>query len=442
MKAKNCKSTKSTFRVIFVIQKGKCRPDGTAPIVARITVNGEMVHFSTKLYIHPDRWLPLDYKTVGKTSEEKLINETLFDLQSAIKRKYNEMLFRGEVVTASKIKNSMLSLDEKSQTLISLCDLYIADYEKLVLSQDYGQESYFRYKVCRKRLQEFLQDIYKMRDIPLRDIDKRFLDKLYLWLRSERKLNNNTAVKFMHRFSSIYKKARDNGWVVGDPFKLQNLHLDKVDRGYLTTDEIARIQTKEFESQRLERVRDIFLFSCYTGLAYIDVYNLSEEHLKEWADGSMWICFKRQKTKVPFNVRLLDIPLQILKKYESLRTGRKLLPVPTNQKCNEYLKEIAEVCDIHKDITFHVARHTFATTITLENGVPIETVSKMLGHTNVRTTQIYARITDQKICSDMAILEDKIAHLYNLPIALSRESKRYEEHLVEIEKFAIAAGLA
>ena len=442
MKAKNCKSTKSTFRVIFVIQKGKCRPDGTAPIVARITVNGEMVHFSTKLYIHPDRWLPLSYKTVGRSSEEKLINETLFDLQSAIKRKYNEMLFRGEVVTASKIKNSMLSLDEKSQTLISLCDLYIADYEKLVLSQDYGQESYFRYKVCRKRLQEFLKDIYKMKDIPLCDIDKRFLDKLYLWLRSERKLNNNTAVKFMHRFSSIYKKARDNGWVVGDPFKLQNLHLDKVDRGYLTTDEIARIQTKEFESQRLERVRDIFLFSCYTGLAYIDVYNLSEEHLKEWADGSMWICFKRQKTKVPFNVRLLDIPLQILKKYESLRTGRKLLPVPTNQKCNEYLKEIAEVCDIHKDITFHVARHTFATTITLENGVPIETVSKMLGHTNVRTTQIYARITDQKICSDMAILEDKIAHLYNLPIALSRESKRYEEHLVEIEKFAIAAGLA
>ena len=285
-------------------------------------------------------------------------------------------------------------------------------------------------------------DVYKVNDLPLQDVNKRFLDKLYLWLRSERKLNNNTAVKFMHRFSSIHKMARDNGWVVGDPFKQQNLHLDKVDRGYLTTEEIARIQTKEFDSQRLERVRDIFLFSCYTGLAYIDVYNLSEEHLKEWADGSMWICFKRQKTKVPFNVRLLDIPLQIIKKYEHCRTGRRLLPVPTNQKCNEYLKEIAEVCGIHKEITFHVARHTFATTITLENGVPIETVSKMLGHTNVRTTQIYARITDQKISSDMAILEDKISQLYNMPIALSRESKRIEEQLVEIEKFAIAAGLA
>lgn len=441
MKAKR-QNTKSTFCVIFVIQKGKCRPDGTAPIVARITLNGEMVHFSTKLYIHPDRWLPLEYKTVGKTSEEKLINETLFDLQSTIKRKYNEMLIRGEVVTASKIKSSMLCLDDRSKTLISLCDLYISEYEKLVLSQDYGKESYFRYKVCRKRLQEFMLDVYKVNDLPLQDVNKRFLDKLYLWLRSERKLNNNTAVKFMHRFSSIHKMARDNGWVVGDPFKQQNLHLDKVDRGYLTTEEIARIQTKEFDSQRLERVRDIFLFSCYTGLAYIDVYNLSEEHLKEWADGSMWICFKRQKTKVPFNVRLLDIPLQIIKKYEHCRTGRRLLPVPTNQKCNEYLKEIAEVCGIHKEITFHVARHTFATTITLENGVPIETVSKMLGHTNVRTTQIYARITDQKISSDMAILEDKISQLYNMPIALSRESKRIEEQLVEIEKFAIAAGLA
>lgn len=441
MKAKR-QNTKSTFCVIFVIQKGKCRPDGTAPIVARITLNGEMVHFSTKLYIHPDRWLPLEYKTIGKTSEEKLINETLFDLQSTIKRKYNEMLFRGEVVTANKIKSSMLCLDDRSMTLISLCDLYISEYEKLVLSQDYGKESYFRYKVCRKRLQEFMLDVYKVNDLPLQDVNKRFLDKLYLWLRSERKLNNNTAVKFMHRFSSIHKMARDNGWVVGDPFKQQNLHLDKVDRGYLTTEEIARIQTKEFDSQRLERVRDIFLFSCYTGLAYIDVNNLSEEHLKEWADGSMWICFKRQKTKVPFNVRLLDIPLQIIKKYEHCRTGRRLLPVPTNQKCNEYLKEIAEVCGIHKEITFHVARHTFATTITLENGVPIETVSKMLGHTNVRTTQIYARITDQKISSDMAILEDKISQLYNMPIALSRESKRIEEQLVEIEKFAIAAGLA
>lgn len=434
-------NAKSTFRVIFVIQKGKCQPDGRVPIVARITVNGEMVHFSTKLYIHPERWLPFEYRTIGKTNEEKSINETLFDLHSTIKRKYNEMIFRGETVTARKIKSSMLCLDDRSMTLIDLCDQYISEYEKLVLSQDYGKESYFRYKVCRKRLQEFMLDVYKVNDIPLQDVNKRFLDKLYLWLRSTRGLSNNTAVKFMHRFSSIHKMARDNGWVTGDPFKQQSLHLDKVDRGYLTAEEIARIQTKEFESQRLERIRDIFLFSCYTGLAYIDIYNLSSEHLKIWSDGSQWISFRRQKTKVPFNVRLLGVPLQILKKYEHCRSGNKLLPVPSNQKCNEYLKEIATVCGINKDITFHLARHTFATTITLENGVPIETVSKMLGHTNVRTTQIYARITDQKISADMSILEDKINQLYNMPIALSREAKRIEEQLDEVKRFGVAAGL-
>lgn len=261
------KASKNTFSVIFVIQKGKCRPDGKAPIVARITVNGEMVHFSTKMYIEPERWLPLEYKTKGQTHEEQVINSTLFDFHATIKRKYNDMIYRGEVITASKIKSSILCQDERSMTLIALCNKYIEDYEKLVLTQDYGQESFFRYKVCRNRLQEFLRDEFKVSDLPLQDINKRFLDKLYLWLRSAHRLNNNTAVKFIHRFASIYKMAKDNGWVAADPFKQQKLHLDKVDRGYLTIEEVSRLYNKEFESLRLEQVRDIFIFSCYTNVA-------------------------------------------------------------------------------------------------------------------------------------------------------------------------------
>ncbi len=155
--------------------------------------------------------------------------------------------------------------------------------------------------------------------------------------------------------------AKDNGWVAADPFKQQKLHLDKVDRGYLTIEEVSRLYNKEFESLRLEQVRDIFIFSCYTGLAYIDVYNLTEDQLNVWADGNTWISFHRQKTKVPFNVRLLDVPLQIIEKYKHFRKGKRLLPVPSNQKCNEYLKEIAEVCGINKNITFHLARHTLVT---------------------------------------------------------------------------------
>ena len=162
------KASKNTFSVIFVIQKGKCRPDGKAPIVARITVNGEMVHFSTKMYIEPERWLPLEYKTKGQTHEEQVINSTLFDFHATIKRKYNDMIYRGEVITASKIKSSILCQDERSMTLIALCNKYIEDYEKLVLTQDYGQESFFRYKVCRNRLQEFLRDEFKVSTFPCR----------------------------------------------------------------------------------------------------------------------------------------------------------------------------------------------------------------------------------------------------------------------------------
>ena len=319
-----------------------------------------------------------------------------------------------------------------------LFDLFISDYEKLVLTQDYGKESFFRYKVCKDRVMHFIQKEYKTSDLPLTDINKRFLDKLYLYLRTERRLNNNTAVKFLHRFSSAYKMARDNGWVSGDPFKLLNLHFDKVDRGYLTQAELDTVMSKEFDTMRLEQVRDVFVFCCFTGLPYIDAKNLNENHLKRWADGNLWLTLKRQKTKVPVNMKLLPIALEILDMYSPGVKDRKgrLLPVPSNQKCNEYLKEMAALCGIHKEVTFHVARHAFATTVTLENGVPIESVSKMLGHTNVKTTQIYARITDTKVSNDMEALKAKIGGVFTRPLSLSKETKRRADYRLEIARLA------
>lgn len=399
---------KSSFSIIFVTQNGKPKADGRVPILARITVNGEMCHFSTRQTILPDRWVAKDYRTMGRTPEEKQINEVLEQFKSTIKRKYESWISKGEVVTASKIKNSIMSLDENSKQLIELCDLFIADYEKLTASRGYGQESLFRYQLTRTRLQEFLKDEYKANDIPLADINKRMLDKLYLWLITEKKLANNTATKFIHRCSSIYRVAYDNGWVKANPFKSIKLHLDKVDRGYLTQQELARMMQKEFATKRLELVRDIFAFSCYTGFAYIDVTRLTKDMLEERGDGTIWICTHRQKTKVPVNIRLLDIPKMIIDKYAGQAKGDKLLPVPSNQKMNDYLKEIAAICGIDKPISYHVARHTFATQICLSNGVPMESVSKMLGHTNIKTTQLYARITDQKVSHDMEILAQKL----------------------------------
>lgn len=229
---------KSTFSVMFLIQRGKLKANGRATILARITLNGEMCHISTKIEILPERWLSKEYRTKGLTREEKQINNTLEDLKAAIKRRYNELLVGGCVITASKLKQSIMSLDESSKSYLELCDMFIADYEKLSSSRGYGQESLFRYQLTRKRLAEFITSEYKVADIPLADINKRFLDRLYLWLCTEKKLANNTATKFIHRCSTIYKVAIDNGWVKANPFAQQKLHLDKVDRGYLTQEEL------------------------------------------------------------------------------------------------------------------------------------------------------------------------------------------------------------
>ncbi len=393
---------------MFLIQKGKLKSNGNAPILARITVNGEMTHFSTRMDINPERWLRSEYRAKGTTKEEKTINAILENLKAAIIRKYYDLQTAGEVVTASRIKRSLLSMDETSKSYLELCDQFIADYEKLTQSRGYGKESLFRYQLTRNRLSEFISKEYKVADIALADINKRFLDKLYLWLCTDKKLANNTATKFIHRCSSIYKVALDNGWVKANPFRSLKLHLDKVDRGYLTQAELNAMISKEFATKRLELIRDIFVFSFYTGFAYIDVTRLTKDMIEVWPDGNLWIKTHRQKTKVPVNIRLLDMPMAILEKYKGQAKGDKLLPVPSNQKCNDYLKEIASVCGIDKPLSFHMARHTFATTITLSNGVPIESVSKMLGHTNIKTTQVYARITDQKVSKDMDMLAEKL----------------------------------
>ena len=215
----------------------------------------------------------------------------------------------------------------------------------------------------------------------------------------------------MQTFRMSIILAINDGWIFNDPFSNYKIRLKRVDRGYLTDQEIQKVLDKDFDSKRLEQVRDVFIFSCFTGLAYIDVKQLTANNICTSFDGKQWIMTHRQKTDTPVNVPLLNIPLTILKKYEGKLPKGQLLPVLSNQKLNSYLKEIADLCGIQKNVTFHLARHTFATTTTLSKGVPIETVSKMLGHTNIRTTQIYARITNEKISRDMQLLSSKLEEI-------------------------------
>lgn len=435
---------KATFKVTFLLQKGKLKASGKAPIVTRIIVNGEMVHFSTQQEIEPDRWDAKGNRTLGLRAEERTINRILDEIKASLHRYYYDCQASGESVSALKLKNKLCSTEEKPiKSTMELFDKFITEYAELVKAKGYGKEALLRYKICKNRVQEFLKKEMHADDIPVESINKRLLDKFYLWNRTVYKIGNNTAIHFMHKFSTVYKMALDYGWVSGNPFHMLKLRKDKTERAYLTIDELERLANKEFSSERLERMRDIFLFCCYTGLAYIDVKTLTTENLVQKADGKWWIVTKRTKTEVPVNVPLLEVPMRLIKKYEPLRKGNLVFPVYSNQKSNDYIKEIAALCDIHKDVTFHVARHTFATTVTLENGVPIESVSKMLGHTNVQTTQIYARITERKINLDMDQLSKKLdpqADVYKMPESeyRARKSRKLRR---ELQEFALANGV-
>lgn len=220
----------------------------------------------------------------------------------------------------------------------------------------------------------------------------------------------------MQTLRMIIIEAKNNGWIFNDPFANYRIRLKKVDRGYLTEEELQRILQKKMPCTRLEQVRDVFIFSCFTGLAYIDVRNLTKENIRTSFDGKLWIMTHRHKTQTSVNVPLLKVPQLLLEKYEGMLPDGRLLPVLSNQKLNSYLKEIADLCGIEKNITFHLARHTFATTMTLAKGVPIETVSKMLGHTNIVTTQIYARITNDKIGRDMQALAGQLSEIEKIAL--------------------------
>lgn len=398
---------KSTFRILFYLKRDKQKMDGTIPVWCRITVDGQATRFNTKTSIHSDIWDAKAGKAAGKTRVAMEINSLLDAIKAGIYKIYYDLQTRENNITAERVKNIFLGIEVKLQTLLELFKRHNEDVEKLVgISK--SKATYQKYEVTRKHLANFIREKYSISDISLKEINHMFISDFEVYLLTTAGCNANTTAKFMQFFKRIIIIAKNNGWVHADPFANYKIRIGKVDRGYLTQEEIETIMQKTFVSKRLEQVRDIFLFSCFTGLAYIDVKNLREKHIRTSFDGNLWVMTKRQKTDVNSNIPLLDVPKQILEKYQGTLPNEAVLPVLSNQKMNAYLKEIGDVCGIEKNLTFHLARHTFATSVTLAKGVPIETVSKMLGHTNIKTTQIYARITDSKIGNDMAILAGKL----------------------------------
>lgn len=407
----------STFKILFYLRKNYLNKEGKAGIMIRLTVNGEVSQFSSKLDTEPDMWDVRTGRVAGNSMKARQLNGLLDDMQTSLRNHYYEIEKRESYVTAEKVRNAFLGIETKQRTLLELFKKQNDDARKLVgISKT--PATLAKYDRCYRRMEEFIMYQYKLSDIALKEINHMFITDFETYLRSVSKCNENTTAKFMQTFRMIVIIAKNNGWIFTDPFANYKIRLKRVDRGYLTDAELQKIMKKKFPTKRLEQVRDVFLFSCYTGLSYVDVKDLKASEICTSFDGKLWIMKHRQKTDTPVNVPLLKIPLAILKKYEGQLPKGELLPVLSNQKLNSYLKEIGDLCGINKNITFHLARHTFATTTTLSKGVPIETVSKMLGHTNIETTQIYARITNEKIRKDMSLLEDKLGDIDNVAFNL------------------------
>lgn len=398
---------KSTFSILFYLKRNGQKANGNMPIMGRITVNGQAVQFGAKVEINPDYWNVKAGKAIGKSNEVQEVNAILDSIKTTMTKIYRDLQEKEIHVTPEKIKNTFFGIEVKHQMLLELFKRQNEDVFKLIgISKT--KATYQKYERTRKHVTDFIKERYNLSDISLKEVNHMFLSDFEVYLLTTCKCNANTTAKFIQRFKSIIITAKNNGWIHTDPFANFKIRITKVDRGYLTQEELETIMSKKFSTKRLEQVRDIFIFSCFTGLAYIDVKNLRENHIRKSFDGNLWIMTKRQKTNINSNIPLLDVPKQILEKYKGTLPNDMILPVLSNQKMNSYLKEIGDLCGIQKNISFHLARHTFATTTTLAKGVPIETVSKMLGHTNIKTTQIYARITDSKIGHDMAVLAGKL----------------------------------
>lgn len=402
---------RTTLSLLFSLRKPKNYQSGEMPIYLRITVDGQRTEMAISRKCDPERWDAVTGRAIGSKAESRTLNVYLDDIQFKIHELQRRMADADELITAETVKNRFVGKAEKARTLVAIFEDHNTKMKSLV-GQEFEKSTLQRYETCLMHCKEFMQWQYNISDIPVTKINFAFLTDFEYYLRSVRKCGNNSAIKYIKNLGKIVRICLGNGWLTVDPYLNYKPKQKAVHREVLTKEELDRLSKKKFGVERLSTVRDMFVFCCYTGLAYVDVHKLKRSELVKGADGDLWIYTNRQKTDTLSRIPVLPTALSIIHAYEDhpqCVVKDTLLPVMSNQKMNAYLKEIADLCKINKPLTFHIARHTFATTVTLNNGVPIENVAKMMGHTSIKTTQIYAKVMDHKISSDMQMLREKLA---------------------------------
>ena len=402
---------RSTFSLIFWVCSSRIK-NNQVPVYARITVNGKRANISIQRRVNSTDWDAARGIMRGTRQESKLLNKYLDQVRSKIYTAYEDLLSENKMVTAQAIKNRYLGADKFYRSLQELFE-----YHNEISRHSISAHTLRHYKVTQGYLQKFLRAKFNLEDFRLIYLNFSFIKDFEFFIKSyqptdhQRKMGHNTAMKHLQRLRKMVTMAYHHEWIPKDPFVRFKSSYVKKRREFLTREELQSIEDFQSSINRLNIVKDIFLFSCYTGLSYIDITKLTMDNIGMDFDGNQWIETERQKTKTALKIPLLNQARDILKRYQDHPKtvhSKTLLPRYSNQKLNSYLKAIADFCGIKKHLTFHIARHTFATTITLTNGVPIETVSKLLGHTKLATTQIYARVVDKKVKDDMAMLNAKL----------------------------------
>jgi len=398
------------FTSNFFVRKASENEQGMVMIYLRVTISGKRFVVSTSRSVRLIDWSQSKGRMLGRSNEAKELNDFLEALNTKVRNIQQRFIVHNTSVTVEEFAKQWRGVKEKSKMLLEIFKEH-NDQVKQLIGAQYSLATWKRYVTSHDHTLHFLQQKYGLSDIPVKDIKYGFITDYEFWLKTIRKCNHNSTIKYLTNFKKIVFICLKNNWIDKNPFVGFKMAKKEVERPFLTNLELKAIAEAELRMHRTSEVRDAFLFCCYTGLAYVDLFQLKRSQIVIGVDGEKWIATHRQKTDAPSRIPLLPQALAILEKHEDnleCKIKDRLIPVLSNQKMNSYLKEIADTCGIQKTLTTHVARHTFATTVTLTNGVPIETVSRMLGHRNLKTTQHYAKILDQKVSEDMMKLRDKL----------------------------------
>ena len=405
---------RSTFKVLFYVKR-QSEKHGQVPVMGRITINGTMSQFSYKLTVRSTLWDAKAKKASGRSLEAQRLNEKLENIKTNIGKLYQRLCDRDLYVTAEKVRNAFLGMGDDCRLLLQTLNEYLAGFLKCV-GKDRAYSTYEDYCLRRRRLATFLEYEYHVKDIAFKELKRDFIEKFVVYLSSVQGMRSGTIHSTIKKLKLMTYTAYKNNWIAADPFAGFYVKAEYSERRYLSASELQAVMDVRLPNYRTGINRDAFVFCAFTGLSHADVVKLTHADIYTDDNGDRWIIDRRQKTGTQFRVKLLPVAEMLYERYKEMHlAGDRVFPLKgTHKTLNMSLRHVARHAGLSFNPTIHMARHTFATTVTLSQGVPLETVSKMLGHKRITTTQIYARITNDKIGRDMAALSEKLNGIFRV----------------------------